>query len=90
MKVKEAYKNKHGLHKKPPTQAPQKLRVELAEDESDDVPDNDKLLYDIKSNAPPRLSPLKQQEEIENGFPNKRVKLEPNRVKHLTVLFCYP
>ena len=29
MKAEEAYKNKHGLHKKPPAEKPQHLQVDL-------------------------------------------------------------
>ena len=31
MKTEEAYRNKHGLHKKPPKEKPQQLEVELPE-----------------------------------------------------------
>ncbi|KAI7904030.1 uncharacterized protein BX663DRAFT_506150 [Cokeromyces recurvatus] len=57
MEANEAFKNKHGLHRKPPIPKPQKLTVELETiNENEEQSDHDKVIYDsIQNNAPPRL-----------------------------------
>jgi hypothetical protein len=82
MKVSEAYKNKHGLHKKPPVQAPQKLKVDLTQiDENGEqrgyTTDDKKMYESINVNAPPRLATRKHSniESNENTtYPNKKTK----------------
>lgn len=60
MKANEDYKNKHGLHKKPPVHVPHKLEVELPEIDENDNERNyahDKQIYEtIDRSKPPRVS----------------------------------
>lgn len=82
MKASEAYKNKHGLHKKPPTQTPQKLQVELMQDE-DEVSTSTtyKQYYEsIKSNKAPRISVMRNNDDVENTEPNKRRRANAKKV----------
>jgi hypothetical protein len=79
MKVSEAYKNKHGLHKKPPVQVPQKLKVDLTHIDENEEQRNyidDKSMYEsINTNAPPRLARKHSViESDENTYPNKKLK----------------
>ncbi|KAI9472202.1 MAG: hypothetical protein EXX96DRAFT_642715 [Benjaminiella poitrasii] len=59
MEANEAFKNKHGLHRKPPVPRPQKLTVELETIDDYEQEDNemkDKEMYNsIQINTPPRL-----------------------------------
>lgn len=56
MKRNEAFKNKHGLHKKPPTETSHELSVELSPNNAALLFD-DPSFYDSKSDygSPPRL-----------------------------------
>jgi hypothetical protein len=84
MTASEAYKNKHGLHKKPPTQTTQNVQVELVQDENEINASNDKQYYDsMKTNMAPRLSPLRRLGDPEVSRPKKKVKVQANRVKKM-------
>lgn len=77
MKVSEAYRNKHGLHKKPPVQAPQKLKVDLAQNDENDVnySEEERIYESIQQNIPPRLIRKQSTDDIdENVHPKKRAK----------------
>lgn len=87
MKVSEAYKNKHGLHKKPPMQAPQKLKVDLTQidenEEQRNYADDKKTYESIDVHAPPRISKNHNNEANENTYPNKRAKSSKTKVSCL-------
>lgn len=81
MKASEAYKNKHGLHKKPPVQVPQKLKVDLTQiDENEQHEDssltdveNKKMFDSISKNVAPRLT--RRNFQMNDSQPaNKRFK----------------
>ncbi len=87
MKANEAYKNKHGLHKKPPVQVPQKLKVDLTqidenEENFDTLEDRKKLLESVNKNNPPRVSRKVNRGVMDdNPQPNKRFKTPTGKVK---------
>ncbi|GAN08642.1 hypothetical protein MAM1_0216d08157 [Mucor ambiguus] len=82
MKANEAYKNKHGLHKKPPVQAPQKLKVDLTLNDENDVnyAEERKVYESIQQNSPPRLVRKQSMDGLEGTVhPKKRVKTGPSQ-----------
>lgn len=85
MKASEAYKNKHGLHKKPPTQAPQKLNVDLNQiEESEeflDTPQSETFHNSLSKKNPPRVT-RKTNRNIMNDDPqpNKRFRTPTGKV----------
>ncbi|KAF1807300.1 hypothetical protein V8B55DRAFT_1464414 [Mucor lusitanicus] len=77
MRANEAYKNKHGLHKKPPVQTPQKLKVDLTLNDENDVnyAEERKVYQSIQQNIPPRLVRKQSTGNLEETVhPRKRVK----------------
>lgn len=79
MKASEAYKNKHGLHKKPPVQVPQKLKVDLNQiDENEQLDggrsaaENKKMYESIQKNVAPRITRSFQNNDSQPA--NKRFK----------------
>lgn len=58
MKISEAYRSKHGWHKKPSVQQAQKLKVDLlTQNNENDVnyADEKRVYESIQQNIPPRL-----------------------------------
>ncbi|KAI8641660.1 hypothetical protein BD408DRAFT_444096 [Parasitella parasitica] len=91
MKVSEAYRNKHGLHKKPPVQAPQKLKVDLAQNDENDVNyAEEKIIYEsIQHNIPPRLVRNQSAEQIDESVRPKKKAKANNKQKKYQALESY-
>ncbi|CEP08203.1 hypothetical protein [Parasitella parasitica] len=88
MKVSEAYRNKHGLHKKPPVQTPQKLRIDLALNDENDVNyAEEKIVYEsIQLNIPPRLVQNQSADQMdEKVCPTKKAKTTNKQKKYQAV-----
>lgn len=89
MKASEAYKNKHGLHKKPPTQAPQKLNVDLNQIEESEVfldtPQSETFHNSLSKKNPPRVT-RKTNRNIMNDDPqpNKRFRTPTGKISKTT------
>ncbi|KAI8874559.1 hypothetical protein K501DRAFT_104358, partial [Backusella circina FSU 941] len=58
MKIREAYKNKHGLHKKPPVIVPQQLKIDLLDKDKEDSDDDELSIQHTSSEKviPPRFA----------------------------------
>lgn len=83
MKAGEAYKNKHGLHKKPPVETPQKLKVELTQldDDRENEYEREKNLYEsICKTTPPRVAKSKSEMD-DDPRPNKKLRPVSSKAK---------
>lgn len=92
MKTEEAYRNKHGLHKKPPKEKPQQLEVELPELDDLDFLDTAKPL---KLPSPLRVGQQKEESitkpatkltRLRKG--KKRLREEEDEDQHLSFIFA--
>lgn len=85
MKAKEAYKNKHGLYKKPPVQVAQKLIVDLNQinENSEHYANLDErsVLESVNLKNPPRAARRASRDIMDdNPQPNKRFKTPAGKV----------
>lgn len=81
MRKTENYKNKYGLHKKPPAQTPQKLEVELVENENELPSTTEREAFEsISENVIPRAI---LDDDAEMIPPTKRPKITSTKVKSM-------
>ncbi|KAG2237222.1 hypothetical protein INT48_006626 [Thamnidium elegans] len=87
MKAGEAYKNKHGLHKRPPVETTQKLKVELTQldDDGENDYEREKDLYEsIHKSTPPRVAKSKGVMD-DDPRPNKKLRSVSSKVKNQAI-----
>ncbi|CAO3618315.1 unnamed protein product [Cunninghamella echinulata] len=82
MKKKEAFKNKHGLHKKPPAETTHELTVELSQSNVSVLIDDDYFYSKDEDTSPPRLvdsnqenQPIKKNQDDNASVQNIKARL---------------